>query len=280
MKYFALYSGILLFVAAGMFSCRPQESPSADNGIEFDTIRSVRNYHLDNDSTQPSCNLRLTFVYPSQYKDETVLKSLQDIFIASFFDESYVGLTPQKAIENYENNYVESYKEDARIFSRDKYEHDETEMYSSYYEIDNNTIIFNQGGILSFQINQTNYKGGASSYDFFKNYTIDVKNARLVLEDDLFVDGYEKALNSIFRDHLLKVNKAKSIYDLENLGYFGIEEMIPNGNFILDDNNITYIFNRGEYSGYKIEPITIPIAYKDIKPLIKEESVISKFVST
>jgi len=279
MKYFSLYTTLSLLIAAGLFSCRPQENPSADNDIKFDTIRSVKNYHLDNDSTQPSCNLKMTFVYPSQYKDEASLKSLQDIFISCFFDESYVGLTPQKAVESYENTYVENYKEDARIFARDKYEHDASEMYSSYYEIDNNVVTFNKGGILSFQISQTNYKGGAASYNFLKNFTIDIKNARLIMEDDIFNENYEKALGVFFRDYLLKKNKAKTVFDLENLGYFGIEEMIPNGNFSLDDNGITYIFNLGEISGYSMEPVTIFIPYKDIKPLIKEESILSKFIS-
>lgn len=280
MKYFYLYTTTLsLFIAVGLFSCRPQENPSAENDIKFDTIRSAGSYHLDNDSTQPSCNLNITFVYPSEYKDEASLKSLQDIFISCFFDESYAGLSPQKAIDTYQNAYIENYKEDARIYARDTYEHDASEMYSSYYEIDNNVITFNQGGILSFQISQTNYKGGAASYNFLKNYTIDIKNARLITEDDIFNENYEKALSIFFRDYLLKKNKVKTIYELENLGYFGIEEMIPNGNFSLDDTGITYIFNLGEISGYSMEPVTIFIAYKDIKPLIKDESILSKFIS-
>lgn len=278
MKKCCLYTGTLLFIVAGLFSCRPKESPSADNDIKFDTIHSVRNYHLDNDSTQPSCNLKISFVYPSEYKDPTVLKSLQDIFTSCYFDESYAGLSPENAIKKYEDYYVERYKEDARIFSRDNYEHDGSETYSSYYEIDSNVITFNKGGILSFQTNQTNYKGGADSYELIRNYSIDIKNAKLIMEDDLFNEGYDKVFNTIFRDYLLQTHKVKTVYDLENLGYFGIEEMTPNGNFMLDDKGITYIFNKGEYSGYKVNPIKISINYKDIKPLIKEESVVSKFL--
>lgn len=279
MKHFPLYIGISLLVVTGVFSCRPKESLSTDNHIEFDTIRSVKNYHLDNDSTQPSCNLKLSFVYPSQYKDAASLKSLQDIFISCYFDESYEGLTPQRAVESYEENYIENYKEDARIFSKDQYEHDPSEMYSSYYEIDNNTITFNQEGILSFQVSQTNYKGGATSYNLLKNFSIDIKNSRLIMEDDIFNENYDKALNAFFRDYLLKKNKVKTVFELENLGYFGIEEIVPNGNFFLDDNGITYIYNLGEISGYSMEPVTIFVPYKDIKPLIKEESIISKFTS-
>lgn len=278
MKYFALYVSVLLFIVAGFFSCRPAENPLADNEIGFDTIRTVRNYHLDNDSTKPSCNLKVTFVYPSAYKDEVMLKSLQEIFVSCFLNESYEGLSPENALKSYESAYVENYKEDARIFSRDKTEDDEDEVYSSYYEIDDNDITFNKGGIVSFRKNQTNYKGGATSYVFAKNFCIDLKTVKLLAEDDLFNEGYEKAFGMIFKDYLLKVNKVKTIDELEDLGYFNVEEMIPNGNFLLDDKGITYAFDKGEYSGYKTDPIIIFIPYKDIIPLIKENSVISKFV--
>lgn len=279
MKYFFIYGGILLFIIAGLFSCRPQESPSADNEIVFDTIRTVQNYHLDNDSTKPSCNLKIAFVYPSEYKNEAALKSLQDIFISHFLDESYIGLSPENAVESYKKAYIENYIEDARIFSREKYEHDDSEVYSSYYEIDNNSVTFNKGGIVSFQKSRTNYKGGAASYDLIENFNIDLKTTKLIMEDDIFNEGYEKALGVIFKDHLLKINKVKTVFDLENLGYFDVEEIMPNGNFLLDDTGITYLFNRGEHSGYKLDPITVFIPYKDITPLIKEGSVISKFVS-
>lgn len=279
MKYFSLYIGVVLFIVAGFFSCRPKESPSADNEIEFDTIRLVQNYHLDNDSTKPSCNLKVSFIYPSEYKNDVVLKSLQDVFISCFLNESYIGLSPANAVKSYESAYVENYKEDVRIFSRDRTEHDEDEIYSSYYEIDDNDITFSKGGIVSFRKNQTNYKGGAASYVFVKNFSIDLKTMKLLTEDDLFNEGYEKALGVVFKDYLLKVNKVKTINELEDLGYLNIEEMIPNRNFLLDDKGITYTFDRGQYSGYKADPITVFISYKDIIPLIKEGSVISKFVS-
>jgi len=279
MRYFSVYLITFLVIIISLLSCRPKEKPSLDNGITFDTLHSVRNYHLENDSTKPSCNLKLSFVYPVSYKDEAVLDSLQDIFVRCFFNESYSGLDPAKAVKSYENDYVESYKEDARIFSRDRTEHDTSEMYSSYYEIDNNAVTFNQGGILSFQISQTNYKGGASSYEFMTNYSVDIKNVRLLTEEDIFVEGFEIPLGTLFREYLMRVKGVKNVSELENLGYFGLEEISPNGNFLLDDKAITYVFNKGEYSGYKTDAITISVPYKDIRPLLKEGSVISKFIS-
>lgn len=278
MKSISLFFAIIFLISISIISCRPKENIAKENDVQFDTIHSVNNYHINNDSTQPSCNIKLTFVYPSSSK-ETNIDSLQNIFISCFFDDTYTGLTPQQAIKSYEENYIESYKEDFRVFHQDRDEHDNTEVYSSYYEIDNNEIKFNSSGIISFQITQTNYKGGATSYDFLRNYTIDLKRLQLIDESDIFNDGYEKALNVVFRDKLLKMKNAKSLSELENIGYFGLDEMIPNNNFTLDETGITYIFNKGEYSSLKTEPIKIFISYEDIAPLIKDNSIISKFIS-
>lgn len=53
------------------------------------------------------------------------------------------------------------------------------------------------------------------------------------MEDDIFNSGFEKFLSSIFKDRLMKSNKVQTINDLENLGYFGIDEIVPNNNFML-----------------------------------------------
>lgn len=279
MKSYFIYLSVFSLVFVAIFSCRPKENISKENDIQFDTIHMVNNYHIDNDSTQPSCNIKLAFTYPSLSK-ETNVDSLQDIFISCFFNETYMGLSPQAAAKDYINSYIENYKEDFRIFSQDRIEHDSMDdVYSSYYETDSNDILFNKNGILSFQVTKTNYKGGATSYDDIKNYVIDIKKMQLVDETDIFYDEYEKALNTVLRDNLLKTKKVKSLSELENLGYFGLDEMLPNGNFTLDDKGITYIFNKGEYSSLKTDPIKIFIAYDEIAPLVKENSLISQFIA-
>lgn len=281
MKY---VSRILLFgtLAILVFACKKQVSVTSDNEVRFDTIRSVKNYHINNDSTQPSCNLKLTFVYPKSYPDAAILDSLQQIFISSFLDEHYSNLKPQDAISGYENAYVENYKQDVSVFLKDRTntgEHDENnEDYFSYYETISNSIIFNKGEILSFQVKQVNYKGGATSFEYLKNHTINLKTGRLIMEDDIFNSGFEKLLTPIFKNDLLKTNKVQTITELENLGYFGIEEMLPNGNFYIDNKGITYIFNKGEYSAYQLDAIKIFVPYNELSLILKENSPISQFI--
>lgn len=272
---------VLLIFCVVLYSCRNSNTKKLeDNDLIFDTIRSTVNYHMDNDSTLPSCNLRLTFTYPSESSDKALLDSLQHIFISNFFGEEYVYLDIKEAVKAYEKAYVENYKEDARIYLEDKFaDSNPKETYASYYEVDSSSIYFNKGGILSFQVTQINYKGGAASYDFIKNYVVDLELKRLLTEEDIFKEGYIEPLGKILQTKLISSKKVKNLDQLENMGYFGLDELIPNGNFLINDKGITYIFNKGEYSSYKVSVMTLFLPYDEISSLLKEDTSVSRFIS-
>lgn len=278
MKHYNLFSVTLCIIAMSLFSCNTKETTSGDNGIEFDTIYSVQNFRSNNDSTQPSCNLKLTLIYPKSYSDRAILDSLKYAFVSSFFDNSYALLTPKDAVDSYSKTYIENYKEDLKSYSENSDTHDDDVQYLSYYETISDRITFNQQGIVAFQVALSDYKGGTSSYDVLKNYVFNLKTGKLVSEEDIFKPGYERLLLPIFKNYLMKLNKTNSINDLEELGYLGLDEMIPNNNFLVDDKGITYIFNKGEYSAYKLDAITIFIPYNEIEMVLKNNSPISQFI--
>lgn len=279
MKQFSIF---FFFVAAFFFvaSCKKEGSMSSDNTIKFDTIRSAKTYYLDNDSTKPSCNLKLIFEYPTAYSDNAILDSIQKIFISVYIGDTYKAYPIHEAFTKFENQYVEDYKKDAETFyNEERFNHDDPDEYFSYYETITNEIKFNKENLLSFQINESGRKASNStSFLGLKNYVINLQTGSLIVEEDIFLPDYQEAFTKIFQDYLLKTNKVNSISQLEDLGYYGLEEMIPNNNFLLDNKGITYLFNKGECLIYQKEPIEIFVAYENISALLKEDSPISKFL--
>lgn len=284
MKKFNRYFILFAVLSTAIFhSCKYNLSNEKDNNITFDTVRISDNYQIDNDSTMPSCNLKLTFIYPKSYEgNPSMLDSLQDIFISNYLDPSYATFksTPLKALEKYKDAYIKNYLHDIDVFYKNKnrQSHDDGEKYLSFYETVDNNILYNKNDILSFQISQTNFKGGTTSYLLLKNYSIDLKTGKVIFEKDIFNADYEKALSEVFKEHLLRDNNVKTIADLEDIGYFGIDEITPNENLLIDNKGITYIFNKGEYSTYKLDPITIIIPYDEVEYLLKKDSPISQFI--
>jgi hypothetical protein len=97
-----------------------------------------------------------------------------------------------------------------------------------------------------------------------------------VTEGDIFDAGYDTALQRLIVLSLLNQSKAKNVDELEDLGFFGVREIMPNRNFLLNEKGIVYTYNKGEYSAYQLDAPQVFIPYEVIRSLLKENSVASK----
>ncbi len=263
-----------------------------DNQITFDTLLIEKKHHLNNDSSKPFCELNVNFVYPIE-SSKAKLKRLQQQFIQTAFGRNYDAFDPQDALNKYVSNFIGNYETDAKIFDEDLLDlenhpdlipqnmdqlHDhelQSTTFYSYQESLSNKIHFNESNILSFQVSQVNNKGGSATYSSYNNYVINLKTGEILTENDLFSPGYDVSLQQLFANSLLQQNEVKSISDLEDLGYFGIQEIAPNRNFLIDSKGITYTFNKGEYSAYPLSAPVIFIPFNEIKMLLKNNTVVS-----
>ena len=105
---------------------------------------------------------------------------------------------------------------------------------------------------------------------------IDVNSGQQVLENELFRAGYDQALQNLIIASLLEENSVKSVDELEDLGFFGIREIIPNKNFLLTDQGIIYTYNKGEYSAYQLDAPEVFIPYTAIRSLLRDYTPAAK----
>ena len=266
---------------------------SRDNQVQFDTLVVEKKYYLNNDTANPYCDLNVHFVYPIK-SSKTELNRLQQLFISNTLGQMYGEYTPKEAIELYTNNFVKNYEADALIFQDEledlenhpnlipsnlDAEHEnelQSNSFYSYYETLSSKVYFNENNLLSFQVNRYNNKGGSATYSSHNNYVINLRTGDLLTEGDIFTPGYDVALQQLFEKVLMQENNVKTVSDLENLGYFGIEEIMPNRNFLIDNKGITYIFNKGEYSAYLLDAPEVFISFDELRMLLKKNTVVSK----
>ncbi|HZJ80495.1 MAG TPA: RsiV family protein [Dysgonamonadaceae bacterium] len=264
-----------------------------ENQVKFDTLIVEKRQYLYNDTANPFCDLNVHFVYPVT-SSRADLKRLQQLFIRNAFGQTYDDLSPEEAVERYTKNFLRNYETDARIFQNelqdkenqspiDSYNFDlyhEGELQSnefySYLETLSTKVHFNKNSLLSFQVCRANNKGRAATYSTKNNYVINLQTGNLVTENELFVAGYDVALQQLFENSLIQQNNVATVYELEELGYFGIDEIMPNRNFLIDDEGITYIFNKGEYSAYLLDAPEVFIPFYDLRLLLRESTLISK----
>lgn len=255
---------------------------SEENKITFDSITVDKSYHLLENDSNPNCNLQLKFVYPAKYTDAAVLKQIQNIFTGKYFGESYETLSPKDAVEKYTEEYINAYKDLETDFQKEvvkaKADHSQIGAWFSYYEMSSNNIPFNKSNILCFSVNFENYTGGAHGAHSQSNYVINLKNGKLVTEDEIFVADYQEALSNILVDKIAKENKVENPKDLENIGFFSVDEIYPNGNFLVNSEGITYTFNEYEIAAYVVGQTTVFIPYTELQLLLRKDSPISQLI--
>lgn len=86
-------------------------------------------------------------------------------------------------------------------------------------------IVYNQNDILSYTVSFENYTGGAHGSHAYNNHVINLKTGNAITEEDIFIENFQDSLAQILIDHIAKQNKVENPKDLENIGFFSVEEI-------------------------------------------------------
>lgn len=269
-----LLSGILAT------SCDTGTRKASENDITLDSISVEKIYHLLDNPDNPNCNLEIKFVYPKKYADKEILNRIQRQFVSSYFGENYEKLSPEEAVKKYTDDYLAAYKDLEEDYKAEVAKSDETPVGSwfSYFEMSSDLIAFNQDDIISYTVCFENYTGGAHGAHSYNNHVLDLKTGKVITEEEIFVDDYQDSLAQILVDQIAKQNNVADPKELENIGFFSVDEIFPNGNFLVDETGITYAFNEYEIAAYVVGVTEVRLPYGDIRHLLRDDSPIAHLI--
>lgn len=267
---------VLLGIMTGVFFSCDTKKAETPNGIVYDSLSVSRIYHMDNDSTKPSCSVKIKYIFPVKYADAEILSKVQrELNYVIMEDESYESLSPDSAVNKYVADYINNYIEEAKEQFPDWSDSEDSEDYYSFYKSIESKVLYDKNKLLAYQVSSMDYKGGASSYTLYRNVLIDLKTGTPVNEQDIFIPDYKNVLNAMLTNKIVKQNKVEKAEELLEFGYWGIEDITSNNNFYIDDNGLTYIFNQGEYSAPSLGEIRVPFTFDELSSILKPESSIS-----
>ena len=64
--------------------------------------------------------------------------------------------------------------------------------------------------------------------------------------------------------------------ELENIGFFSVDEIYPNNNFYVDDQGITYTFNEYEVAAYVVGPVHVHLSFDEVSVLLKPDTPVAR----
>ncbi len=266
-----LFSGLLL---AG---CNTR-TKTAENAVAFDSLRVDMTRHLLDGHDNPHCNLRMDFTFPVKFADKEILRKIQHKFAKDYFGEDYAELPPKEAADKYVEDYLESYKSLENEYKEEMKRDDgmPVEAWYSYYETSSNEITYNSNDILSYTVCVEGYTGGAHGSHSTTNHSLSLKTGEEITEDDLFVDGYRSELALILVDKIAGQNNVANAKDLEDIGFFSVDEIVPNGNFLIGEEGITYTFNEYEIAAYVVGATSVLIPYGELRHILKDDCPVAQ----
>lgn len=267
----------LIIISLFFNACKTKPKEDAENKISFDSIAVEQVYSLFDNPDNPNCNLQIKLIYPVKFDNKNLLATIQKQFVIDYFGDEYENFSPKEAVEKYTEDYINSYKELEDDF-KDEVERSNgnpVASWFSYYEMSENEIEYNKNDILSYSVSFSNYTGGAHGSHSTGYHVIDLKTGKILTEKDIFIDDYQEQLAEILVDKIAEINEVQHPKELEQLGFFSVEEIFPNDNFLIDETGITYAFNEYEIAAYVVGLIDIHIPYSELVHLLRKDSPIA-----
>lgn len=240
--------------------------------LAYDSIAVNEDIALVGDTSGPTNKLSIHFTFPSSiHGDSLALKSIQQEFVKALFGQEYATLSPQQAVDSYCRKYKADYLATAADYNKAKKAGLEMQSWGNNYQMmRTDTIPSAKPDTLSFITYIENYNGGAHGSHHTGYYNIDLKTGKPIKESDIFKPGYEAELRKAIIQQLLADNKLDKPEGLIEKGFFDLNDLKPNNNFIITKDGILYGFNEYEIAPYYMGLIRVSLPNSTISNILKK----------
>ena len=229
---------------------------------------------------ESSLTFSIRYAYPVAVNaPEEVLNKLQCAVCQTVLGEAFLDMRPQQAIEAYAAlKHTEYIQNNLPLLQEWAIDHEDEPLCETCF---NEELIISAAPMTdhlpesadrflwSYAMDVYEYTGGAhgNRYLLIQNY--DLETGDMVNEQDLFIDDYYEPLKTLLLNALIaQTDNAESKRDLRRMGY-SVADVVPNENFYVTQDGITYVYNPYEIAPYAMGCIEIFLPWETVRPLIR-----------
>ncbi|MDY2943409.1 MAG: DUF3298 domain-containing protein [Paludibacteraceae bacterium] len=227
-----------------------------------------------------SLTFSIRYAYPVAVNaSDEVLAKLQRAVCQTVLGDAFLDMRPQQAIEAYaamkHNEYIQN---NLPLLQEWAIDHEDEplgetlfneELLISAAPITNHLPLITNHLLWSYAMDVYEYNGGAhgNRYLLIQNY--DLQTGDAVSEQDLFIDDYYEPLKALLLETLIaQTDEAETKKDLRRLGY-SVADVVPNENFYVTPEGITYVYNPYEIAPYAMGCIQISLPWDSLRHLLR-----------
>ena len=273
---------ILLSITMLLFSCDKSGMGKGGDGMPSVIVKSQ---HLSDTSAFTMSNgERCTIVadatidYPVSMADGVVLDTLQRLF-AAYVLESGDTLTLSEAMRQVVANSMHQYDFMAEPVNNDVAVEvgEEADLNTLKYATSTRVSpIYNKNGVVTFErvdVVKKNDKVASVTHHY---YSFDVEAQAYIELNHLFRDDAVADVCQLLKQQLLKQNNAAGNEQLNDLGYYNVENITVTRNFYFDDNGITWSYLPNELAVEAVGEPRIFISYGQLASSQCDNSIIER----
>lgn len=262
-----------------LFSCGKGTSRKAGDGKPAVTLKTQQ---LNDKSTFKLSNGELctivadaTIDYPVATSKGTAVDSLQRLF-ASYVLESGDSLSLQEAMRQVVANSMHQYDFMNEPLSEDEVAEDGELTTLNYATSTRITPIYNSNGVVTFERVDVVKKNGKVTSVTHRYYSFDVETQTYIDVNRLFRDDAIADVCQLLKQQLLKQNNASGNEQLNDLGYFNVENITVSRNFYFDEEGVTWSYLPNELAVEAVGEPKITIPYGELEDFQCEGSIIER----
>ena len=235
---------LTVLLAATMTGCG-----SGSNGSKeaFSRVTVERTVGIDNSKDCPQCQVKLDIIQPTDTASEAGRRT-NELIVGKIFDMEQ--LTVQAAADSFANQYTRDYRKNmAPLYREDRADAEKRPWYEYRYTV-KTEVKDGREGVTNYLITLSYYEGGAHGIEQLLTLNIDKKTGEPVTLKDVLGEGYEQQLCERLLEALLEKTGTRDLKELHDRGYLYSMDMFVPENYILGDDEVTFIFNPYEIAPY------------------------------
>ncbi len=271
---------ICLLIIGLVCSCAGTASSPADASVDTVTVAVVK--LADTTSFKKSngdvCSIYsdATFNYPTAFVDKPSLERLQRLYATEVLgapDSLSLADAMLWCVANSLHQYDFSSSSSA---NEDEMDTDGTEPVTVYNTSNTVQMHYNRNGLVTFCRVEVVKKDSMVTSVTHRYCTIDLTKMAVVELADVFRDDAMNELTWLLRARLLDQNKVETSEQLNELGYYNVDNLVATNNFYFDENGMTWSYMPNELAVSAVGEPSITLTKDQLMPIASEASPLKR----
>ena len=252
-------------VMALFYSCGENKT------MQTETRKFKQKYYLTEDKSKGILTINMYVKLPVRYHNSDILQIVRDDVVTNVFGHEYVQYSNKELLPRFASDMNEEYRNSNLPFFNRELSEEIGFSFNNDFLL-KTFVLLSDEHIFVYGVDLYVYMGGAHGLQTRTYFNYNLKNANLILEEDLFIENFEPILTEII---IRQMRAGLEISEEELEEIYWVENIVPNGNFYIMHESINYVFNPYEIAPYVFGQTEIIIPFEEIKEILKPNSVIT-----